>query len=49
MAVLFGLWHRLILWVCLSPFLLKEVARPDHRQVPIHSTEETYVRVCARD
>ena len=31
MAVLIGLWHRLILWVCLSPFLLKGVARPDHR------------------
>ena len=30
MAVLIGLWHRLILWVCLSPFLLKGVgkARP---------------------
>ena len=32
MAILIGLWHRLILWVCLSPFLLKGVARPDHRQ-----------------
>ena len=30
MAVLIGLWHRLILWVCLSPLLLKGVARPDH-------------------
>ena len=30
MAVLIGLWHRLILWVCLRPFLLKGVARPDH-------------------
>ena len=30
MAVLIGLWHRLILWVCLSPFLLKGVARPDY-------------------
>ena len=30
MAVLIGLWHRLILWVCLSPFLLKGVAGPDH-------------------
>ena len=33
-AYLYGhincLWHRLILWVCLSPFLLKGVARPDH-------------------
>ena len=31
MAVLIGLWYRLILWVCLSPFLLKGVARLDHR------------------
>ena len=31
MAVLIGLWHRLILWVCLHPFLLKGVARPAHR------------------
>ena len=31
MAILIGLCHRLILWVCLSPFLLKGVARPDHR------------------
>ena len=31
MAILIGLWHRLILWVCLSPFLLKRVVRPDHR------------------
>ena len=31
MTVLIGLWHRLILWVCLSPFLLKGVARSDHR------------------
>ena len=31
MAVLIGLWHRLILWVCLSLFLLRAVARPDHR------------------
>ena len=31
MAILIGLWCRLILWVCLSPFLLKGVARPDHR------------------
>ena len=23
MSVLIGLWHRLIRWVCLSPFLLK--------------------------
>ena len=30
MAVLIGLWHRLILWVCLSLFLLNRVARPDH-------------------
>ena len=30
MTVLIGLWHRLILWVCLSPFLLKGVARSDH-------------------
>ena len=30
MAVLIGLWHRLILWVCLSLFLLRGVARPDH-------------------
>ena len=31
MAVLIGLWHRLTLWVCFSLFLLKGVARPDHR------------------
>ena len=31
MAVLIGHWQRLILWVCLSLFLLKGVARPDHR------------------
>ena len=30
MAILIGLWHRLILWVCLHLFLLKGVARPDH-------------------
>ena len=30
MAVLIGLWHRLILWVCLSILLLRGVARPDH-------------------
>ena len=30
MAVLIGLWHRLTLWICLSLFLLREVARPDH-------------------
>ena len=29
MAILIGLWHRLILWVCLHPFLLKGVARPN--------------------
>ena len=30
MAILNGLWHRLILWVCLSPFLLNRggKARP---------------------
>ena len=48
MAILIGLWHRLILWVCLRPFLLKGVARPDTDWVPIHSTEETCVRLCAR-
>ena len=31
MATLIGLWHRLILWVCLSLFFLKGLARPDHR------------------
>ena len=31
MVVLIGLWHRLTLWVCLSLFLLRGVARPDHR------------------
>ena len=31
MAILIGLWHRLILRVGLSPCLLKGVARPDHR------------------
>ena len=30
MALLIGLWHRLILWVCLSLFPLRGVARPDH-------------------
>ena len=30
MAILIGHCHRLILWVCLSLFLLKGVARPDH-------------------
>ena len=30
MAILIGLWHRLLLWVCLSLFLLRGVARPDH-------------------
>ena len=33
MAVLTGLWHRLsssLLWVCLSLFLLRMVARPGH-------------------
>ena len=30
MAILIGLWHRLILWLCLSLFLLRGVARPDH-------------------
>ena len=25
-----GLWHRLTLWVCLSLFLLRGVARPDN-------------------
>ena len=49
MAILIGLWHRLILWVCLSPFLLKGVARPDHVLGSNSQTEETYVRVCARD
>ena len=31
MAILIGLWHRLILWLCLSHFLQRGVARPDHR------------------
>ena len=31
MAILIGLWHRLILWGCPSVFLLRGVARPDHR------------------
>ena len=31
MAILIGLWHRLNLWLYLSPFLLRGVARPDHR------------------
>ena len=31
MATLIGLWHRLILWLCLSLFLLRGMARPDHR------------------
>ena len=31
MALLIGLWHRLILWLCLSLFLLRGVVRPDHR------------------
>ena len=33
MAILIGLWHRLtisLLWVCLSLFLLRRVARPDY-------------------
>ena len=33
MAILTGLWQRLsssLLWICLSLFLLREVARPDH-------------------
>ena len=30
MAILIGLWHRLIWWVCLSLFLLRGVARLDH-------------------
>ena len=30
MAILIGLWHWLTLLVCLSPFLLRGVARPDH-------------------
>ena len=30
MTVLIGLWHRLILLDCLSPFLLKGVARSDY-------------------
>ena len=49
MAILIGLWHRLILWVCLSPFLLRGWQGQTMDWVPIHSTEETYVRVCARD
>ena len=31
MAILISLWHRLILWLCLCLFLLRGVARPDHR------------------
>ena len=31
MAILIGLWYRLILWGCLSLFLLKGLAGPDHR------------------
>ena len=31
MAILIGLWHRLIVWVCHSLFLLRGVARLDHR------------------
>ena len=31
MAVLIGLWHRLILWLCLSLFFLRGVARLDHK------------------
>ena len=31
MAILIGLWHKLTLWVCLSLFLLRGVARPEHR------------------
>ena len=34
MAILTGLWHRLsssLIWVCLSLFLLRGVARPGHR------------------
>ena len=30
MAVLIGLWHSFILWVCLSLFLLRGLSRPDH-------------------
>ena len=30
MAILIGLWYRLILWLCLSLFLLRGVASPDH-------------------
>ena len=33
MAILIGLWYRLtigLLWVCLSLFLVRGVARPDH-------------------
>ena len=30
MAILIGLWHRLILWGCLSLFLIRGLARPDH-------------------
>ena len=29
-TIVVGLWHRLILWVCLSLFLLRGVARLDH-------------------
>ena len=31
MTILIGLWHRLILWLCLSLFLLRGLSRPDHR------------------
>ena len=31
MAILIGLQHRLILWVCHSLFLLRGVARPEYR------------------
>ena len=31
MAILIGLWHRLILWICLSLFLLRAVPRLDNR------------------
>ena len=34
MALLLGLWYRLILWVCLSLFLLRGVARLDHELGP---------------
>ena len=49
MAVLIGLWHMLTLWVCLSLFLPRGVARPDHRLGSNSQYKETYVRVCARD